>query len=102
MKQFKTKSTLMGKMYKMDYQEKRIMFSDDLRKLCIEHNLYTKGNVTEYERFLRFAENSKNLNSDDFIFLAKNIYSHSETVMSIPCIAFLLVRISYSQFELIG
>jgi len=85
----------------MRYQETRIIFTEDLRKLCVEQNFYTKGNIDEYENLLGFVDSKISLNSDDFIFLAKNIYTHSETEMSIPCIGFLLVRISYSEFTLI-
>lgn len=32
--------------------ETRTLSMDDLRKLCIKNNYYTKGTIDEYDRFL--------------------------------------------------
>ena len=58
--------------------EKRVMDSDDIRKLCIENEWYTCGSNEDYSDLLNFIDNLENVTTQNIFEVAINIYEHSD------------------------
>lgn len=58
------------------YKEIRTMNILDLRRVCIEYNLFTRGTNEEYEKFLAMAD-VENITTNDLVNMAKEIEKHS-------------------------
>ena len=58
------------------YKETRKMTAYDLRRVCIEYNLFTRGTNEEYEKFLAMAD-VENITTNDLMNMAKEIEEHS-------------------------
>ena len=58
------------------YKEIRTMNILDLRRVCIEYNLFTRGTNEEYEKFLTMAD-VENITTNDLVNMAKEIEKHS-------------------------
>lgn len=84
----------------MKIVETRQICADDVRKLCIEHNLYTGGNNQEYGKMLTHAGTLANVTAEDLLYLAADIKKHSFTERSIENICFELSRQCFSTFEI--
>lgn len=84
---------------KNGYIEERKMFADDLRRLCIRNNWFTRGNNDEYDTFLNMAK-KENITTDDIVELAEQIIEHSELAEeeTITSIMFELASICHSLF----
>ena len=52
------------------------MTAYDLRRVCIEYNLFTRGTNEEYEKFLAMAD-VENITTNDLMNMAKAIEKHS-------------------------
>ncbi len=82
--------------------EKRKLYSDDLRKLCIRHNWYTKGTNEEYAQLLNMADKLDHVRSRYIVGIAEDIIKHSDlsgTDYDLPAICFEIAEICHSFFE---
>ena len=60
------------------YKEIRRISADNLRRLCIQMQWYTRGTCQEYDHLLiDLAENRDNLTTEDIIQIAEDIAAHS-------------------------
>lgn len=84
---------------KNGYTEERKMFADDLRRLCIRNNWFTRGNNDEYNTFLNMAK-KENITTDDIVELAEQIIEHSNLAEgeTMTNIMFELASICHSLF----
>lgn len=80
-------------------RETRRLYRDDLRRLCIENNWYTRGANVEYEKMLTFADNCQNITTADIVKIATDIISHSNTEHSASSICFEIAKVCNSFFE---
>ena len=56
----------------------------DVRKLCIDYDLYTNGYNNDYNRLQYDIDNCLNVSDDDLYKFAKDIYEHSiEYIMTL-------------------
>ena len=79
--------------------EKRFLYRDDLRQLCIDKNWFTKGTNEEYTQMLDSVEKYVNIKTKKIEYIAKYILRHSKTEQSLTSICFDIARICYSVFE---
>lgn len=82
------------------YKETRKMTAYDLRRVCIEHNLFTRGTNEEYEKFLAMAD-VENITTNDLMNMAKEIEKHS-VIMDGVCtedIMYILNRATHTMFS---
>lgn len=82
------------------YKETRKMTAYDLRRVCIEYNLFTHGTNEEYEKFLAMAD-VENITTDDLVNMAKEIEKHS-VIMDGVCtedIMYILNRATHTIFS---
>ena len=86
-------------------KERRTLRGDDVRRLCIEKNWYTRGDCEEYRKVLKMAD-SQNVTTDLIVKIAEDIYTHSDKAYWKDCesdpvgnICFEIARICYSFFE---
>ena len=70
--------------------ETRQWTAEDVRKVCIENNLYTRGDNAEYSRMLDKVENIYPGNESIYA-VAKDIMTHSEG-QTVTNIMFLLAN----------
>lgn len=86
-----------------DYKEVRILHSDNLRRLCIKQNWYTKGDNEEYQKLLDFADSLSNVTTDDIIKIAKDIIEHTAIkkyeVIPLEYVCFELIRTCYTYIR---
>lgn len=80
-------------------KETRKLYSEDLSRLCIKHNLYTKGTTTEYIRLLDAVYKLENVTTEDIVNISSNILKHSEVEYPLPSICFEIAKICNSFFE---
>ena len=82
-------------------KEVRVISKRELRKLCVENNLYTRGSNLEREKMLCIADCFSNPTLDDIFYLASNIVKHSDNLYGvfgfskrdpIKCIALLILN----------
>lgn len=61
------------------YKEIRRISADNLRRLCIAQEWYTRGTNQDYDHLLiDLAENKENLTTADIIEIAEDIAAHSD------------------------
>ena len=77
--------------------EKRVLYNDDLRNLCISKNWYTKGDNEQYSKLLKKCND--NMTTEDIIEIAEDILQHSKTEHYLESIAFEISKMMYSFFE---
>lgn len=63
---------------------------EDVRRICIEHNLYTNGCNEDYNQLMYFVTELKNMTDYRLILIAKDILNHSITDYSLDTIVTLL------------
>ena len=63
---------------------------EDVRRVCIENNLYTKGDNEDYTNLMFFVTELKNMTDYRLILIAKDILKHSDTDYSLATIVTLL------------
>ena len=81
--------------------ERRIWSMGDIRKVCIDNELYTRGTNEEYDKMLEHAEKLEPF-AENLYIIAKDIEAHSadQTVSNIMCLlANQAVRIVYEIKE---
>lgn len=80
------------------YKEKRVLYRDSLRNLCIEKQWYTRGNCAEYEKLLSMmGDGEKHITTNDIV---ENIMKHTdEPERSLESYCFEIARITYIFFE---
>lgn len=76
----------------MKVRETRRICSDDIYRLCVDKEWYTRGTNQEYARMFEFARTLTNITAD--------IKHHSDTEQSIESICHLLARRCFSTFEI--
>ncbi len=89
-------------------KETRVMWMDDLRKLCIEYNWFTQATNPEYDKFLNsvYAPDGKDadMTADRLLDMALEVQRYSDPGtyenMGLEGIVYLLGRICYSTFEI--
>ena len=79
-------------------KERRTLRSDDVRRLCIEKNWYTRGDCEEYNKVLKLS-NCEDVTTDLIVKIAEDIKAHSNTEYDVENICFEIARICYSFFE---
>lgn len=67
--------------------ERRLWSMEDIRRVCIDNELYTRGTNEEYGRMLEHAESLEPFTENLYI-VAKDIEAHSkeQTVSNIMCL----------------
>ena len=85
--------------------ERRLIYSENLRSLCITRNWYTRGTCEEYEKLFAMLDDAgkpdqKNLSTQDIVNIARNIKDHSATDYEIADICFELAEISHTFFTI--
>ena len=58
-------------------QVSKAISTTDLRSLCIEQDYYTRGDVKAYNELFEYVKD-KDINGDDVIAIATDIYEHSD------------------------
>ncbi|MDE7272638.1 MAG: hypothetical protein K2N95_06185 [Lachnospiraceae bacterium] len=83
------------------YKEKRVLYRDSLRNLCIEKQWYTRGDCAEYEKLLSMTgDGEKHITTNDIVEIAENIMKHTdEPERSLESYCFEIARITYTFFE---
>lgn len=77
--------------------ETRQWMAEDVREICIENNLYTKGTTAEYDNMLNDV--SRLYPGNDAIYkIAKDILAHSDEEQIITNIMFLLMNKAVKTF----
>lgn len=84
----------------MKVRETRRMCSDDLYRLCVDNEWYTRGTNQEYTRMLEFARDLTNITAEDIVAIAADIKHHSDTERSTESICHLLAQLCFSTFEI--
>lgn len=68
--------------------ETRILRSEDVRTLCIEHDWYTRGDVRDYMDLALLIDNMFDFSNQEIYLIARNIQNHSVTDMDIDTIMY--------------
>jgi len=79
--------------------ETRKLYSEDLRRLCIRHNWYTKGTNDEYIPLLNAVDKLENVTTEEIANIAENILRYSDTDYPLVAICFEIAEICHSYFE---
>jgi len=80
-------------------KETRKLYSEDLRRLCIQKGWYTNGSNEEYQLMLTLADKCVNVKSDDIVGFARDILIHSDTEYPLESICFEVAKICNSFFK---
>lgn len=72
------------------YEDKK-WDSFDVQRVCIKHELYTRGTNDDFRKMLDFVH-KKNPTTRNIYLVAKDIWEHSKTDSTIGHIMFLLSR----------
>lgn len=80
-------------------EERRKLYSGDLRILCIRKNWYTEGTNEEYELLLNIPNEHENIDTETIVDIAEDILAHSHTEYDLPAICFEVAEICHSFFE---
>jgi hypothetical protein len=67
----------MHKKYGVGYKEIRLIFSQDLMKLCKNKKWYTQGSKRNYERLLKSVDEYAHMRTEDIVGLAEDITYNS-------------------------
>lgn len=63
---------------KYGYKEVRTISANRLRKLCIDHDWYTRGDNEEYRHLLDdMAGDKENITTEDIVEIARDIIEHT-------------------------
>lgn len=77
--------------------ERRIINASELRKLCIENNWYTEGDIEEYSHLLlELASNRNNLTKGRIAEIVDDIIAHSDTDETFESVAYKVLEISHT------
>ena len=76
--------------------EEKIWSADDVRTVCIKHDLYTKGNCREYDKMLNFVEDNE-VSLKNLLMVAEDICKHSED-QTVENVMFLLNKDAVRTF----
>lgn len=72
---------------------KKILFAEDVRKVCIDYNLYTNGDNQSYECLLEFVGvMGKDFTDNTLYYIAQDILDHSVTSIGLGYLCYLLNR----------
>lgn len=63
---------------------------EDVRRICIDNNLYTNGTNEEYNELMEFVEEIGNITDYRLLLIGRNIFNHSITDYSLDTIITLL------------
>lgn len=87
-------------MEQIKFIERRLIFVDDLKKLCTDKQLYTMGDDECFGNMLDKCK-KPNITTEDIIEIAKDIliYSHLPDGMEFTDLCFEISEISHSFFE---
>lgn len=90
----------METMERVKFIERRLIFVDDLKKLCTDKKLYTMGDEECLGRMLDKCK-KPNITTEDIIEIAKDIhiYSHLPDGMEFTDLCFEIAEISHTFFE---
>lgn len=83
----------------ISFKERRILTQENLRKICIEYNFYTKGNNKDYANLMNFTKENVNLNTEEIVGIANDIKIHSETDYSLLQIIEIVINKCYTIIE---
>ena len=85
----------------MIFKDRRILYRDDLRNLCIKKQWYTRGDCAEYENMLSMTgDGKKHITTSDIVAIAEDIMAHTdEPERSIESYCFEIAKISCTFFE---
>jgi hypothetical protein len=83
----------------MNVKETRKLYHDDLRRLCIKNDWYTRGDNEEYGKTLDYAKGLQNVTAQDIATIAADIKAHSETEHTLESICFEIAEICHSFFD---
>ena len=61
----------------MKIKEVKFLFADDVRKMCISNNWYTRGTDEEYSNLLNSIRNRKKITTNFLYEIACNVFIHS-------------------------
>jgi len=81
--------------------EKRILPMDRLRSLCVDKQWYTRGTNADYAYILQYAENLKDVKTENIVHIAKDILDHSDTDYPIDAVCFEIAMVCYSHFYIV-
>ena len=84
----------------MKVRETRRICVNDLFRLCVENEWYTRGTNQEYTRMIEFARDLTNVTAENLVAIAAEIKHHSDTEQSIESICHLLALLCFSTFEI--
>lgn len=79
-------------------KEIRTIGVENLRNLCINCNLYTRGNSAEYSKMLNMAADQKHLTTEKIVEIAKNILNHSNTDIELTSLCFTINKVANTFF----
>lgn len=68
----------MEKIVNCKVKESRVLYSDSVRRLCIDNNWYTCGTSSDYKKLLDYVASKRNFTINDIKKIAINIYNHSD------------------------
>jgi hypothetical protein len=78
--------------------ERRYIFSDDVRRLCIVRGWYTKGNTEQYDNMLKLVDNREVATAEGLFDIASDIWNHSNTDLHTVQIMRALASITDTHF----
>ena len=68
----------MEKIVNCKVKESRVLYSDSVRRLCIDNNWYTHGISSDYKKLLDYVASKRTFTLNDIKKVAINIYNHSD------------------------
>ena len=68
----------MEKIVNCKVKESRVLYSDSVRRLCIDNDWYTRGNNEDYKKLLDYVASKRTFTLNDIKKVAINIYNHSD------------------------
>ena len=68
----------MEKIVNCRIKESRVLYSDSVRRLCINNNWYTCGTSADYKKLLDYVASKRTFTINDIKKVAINIYNHSD------------------------
>ena len=68
----------MEKIVNCKVKESRVLYSDSVRRLCIDNDWYTHGTSSDYKKLLDYVASKRTFTINDIKKVAINIYNHSD------------------------
>ena len=68
----------MEKIVNCKVKESRVLYSDSVRRLCIDNDWYTHGTSSDYKKLLDYVASKRTFTINDIKKIAINIYNHSD------------------------